>query len=110
MDGRGTPLGVVLSGADRHDSMVLADALNAFPDVRSGKRGRPRRRLRTLHADKAWDSSERLGRYRWVVERTHVWMARFRRPTVRNEERDDIHLAFVTLGCALVYLRTRFIT
>lgn len=50
------------------------------------------------------ESSERLGRHRWVVERTLAWLARLRRLTVRYERRTDIHLAFTTLGCALVCL------
>jgi len=127
VDARGTPLGIVLTGANRHDSMVLGAVLDAIPDVRSGKPGRPRRRPRKLHADKAYDSrrcrrecrargitpriarkgkdsSQRLGRHRWVVERTHAWMNRFRRLVVRYEERDDIYLAFATLACALVCL------
>ncbi len=55
VDARGTPLGVVLSGANRHDSMLLGAALDAIPDVRSGRRGRPRCRPKKLHADKAVD-------------------------------------------------------
>jgi hypothetical protein len=55
VDGRGTPLGVTLTGANRHDSMALASTLDAIPPVRSGKRGRPRRRPAKLHADKAYD-------------------------------------------------------
>ena len=125
VDARGTPLGVVLTGANRHDSTQLAAALDAIAPVRSGRRGRPRRRPDKLHADKGYDyrrcrqdcrgrgikariarrgvdSSQRLGRHRWVVERTHAWLARLRRLTVRYERREDIHLAFVTLGCALV--------
>ncbi len=31
------------------------------------------------------------------------WMARLRRLTVRDEERDDIYLAFTLLGWALAY-------
>ena len=127
MDRRGTPLGVVLSGANRHDSVRLAATLDAIPGVRSGRRGRPRRRPVKLHADKAYDSkrcrrecrergvipriarkgiesSQRLGRHRWVVERTHAWLNRLRRLTVRYERREDIHLALTTLGCALVCL------
>jgi transposase len=127
VDRRGTPLGVVLSGANRHDSRMLAPTLDAIPPLRSGRRGRPRRRPDKLHADKGYDhrrcrrecrargiqpriarrgieSSERLGRHRWVVERTLAWLARLRRLTVRYERRTDIHLAFTTLGCALVCL------
>jgi IS5 family transposase len=125
VDARGTPLGVVLSGADRHDSRMLTATLDAVPGVRSGRRGRPRRRPAKLHADKGYDyrrcrrecrdrgiapriarrgrdSSARLGRHRWVVERTFAWLARFRRLVVRYERRADIHLALTTLACALV--------
>ena len=126
-DARGTPLGLALSGANRHDSRMLAPTLDAIPPIRSGRRGRPRRRPDKLQADKAYDhrrcrrecrargitsriarrgieSSERLGRHRWVVERTLAWLARFRRLAVRYERRADIHLALTTLGCALVCL------
>ncbi len=126
VDRAGTPLGVTLSGANRHDSRMLAPTLDAVPGVRHG-RGRPRRRPTKLHADKAYDNrrcraecrarsvkpriarrgverSDSLGRHRWVVERTLAWLNRFRRLTVRYERRADIHLAFVTLGCALICL------
>ncbi len=88
-------------------------------------RGRPRKRPDKLHADKAYDaakvrqwlrrrgirpriarrgveSSEKLGRYRWVVERTHAWLNRYRRLKIRYERRVDIHLAFLHIGCALI--------
>ena len=52
---RGTPLGVVLSGANRHDSMMLEAALGVIPGVRSGRRGRPRHQPKKLHADKGYD-------------------------------------------------------
>ena len=126
VDRRGTPLGVRLSPANRHDSIMLAPTLDAVPGVRSG-RGRPRKRPDKLHADKAYDhrrcraecrsrsikpriarrgveTNERLGRHRWVVERTLAWLNRFRRLTIRYERRADIHEAFVTLGCALICL------
>jgi len=51
------------------------------------------------------ESSERLGRVRWVVERTLSWLTDFRRLDARYERRDDIHLAFLHLGCALICLR-----
>ena len=47
------------------------------------------------------ESSQRLGRHRWVVERTHAWLNRLRRLAVRHE---NIHLAFTVLGRALVCL------
>jgi len=117
----------MLSPANTHDSRMLAPTLDAVPGVRSGRRGRPRRRPAKPHADKGYDhrrcrrecrargvrpriarrgieNSQRLGRHRWVVERTLAWLARFRRLAVRYERRADIHLAFSTLGCALVCL------
>ena len=105
---------------------MLEAALDAVPPLK-GKRGRPRRRPDKLHADKAYDnrrcrtgrrqrhiasriarrgidSSERLGRHRWVVERTIAWLHRYRRLAVRYEHRADIHQAFLTIGCSLVCL------
>ena len=126
VDAEGTPLGITLSSANRHDSMMLAATLDAIPPVRHG-RGRPRRRPCRLYNDKAYDhrrcrkecrqraiapriarrgveTSDRLGRHRWVVERTFAWLNRFRRLSVRYERRLDIHMAFTVLGCALVCL------
>jgi transposase len=39
-----------------------------------------------------------------VVERTLAWLARYRRLSVRYECRDDIHEAFLQLGCSLICL------
>jgi hypothetical protein len=109
---------------------MLAPALDAIPPVRSGRRGRPRRRPDKLHAAKAHDRrrcrrecrargvtpriarqeaerSDRLGRHRWVVERTLGWLSRFRfrRLAVRDERRAAIHRALTTLACACVCLK-----
>ena len=98
--------------------------VDAVPPIR-GQRGRPRRRPGKLHADKAYNSAdnraalrrrhiiprlarkgieakERLGRYRWVAERTLAWLHHFRRLAVRYERRADIHEAFLWLGAALI--------
>ena len=53
-------------------------------------------------ARKCIDSSEKLGRHRWVVERTLAWLSQYRRLTIRYERRADIHDAFLALGCALI--------
>ena len=76
-----------------HDSKMLEATVDAVPLVYSGRHGAPRCRPAKLHADKGYDyaacrralrkrgivpriarrgvdSSERLGRWRWVVERT----------------------------------------
>lgn len=48
------------------------------------------------------ESSERLGRHRWVVERTFAWLNQIRRLIIRYERRDDIYDAFHELGYSLV--------
>ena len=53
-------------------------------------------------ARRGQDSSQHLGRHRWVIERTLAWLNRFRRLRVRYERRADIHQAFLTLGCVLI--------
>ena len=125
VDANGTPLGLILTGANCHDSRMLAATLDAVPGVRTGRRGRPRRRPDKLHADKGYDhrrcrrecrarsitpriarrgieSREHLGRYRWIVERILAWLARFRRLTIRCQRRLNLHLALTTLACALI--------
>jgi IS5 family transposase len=110
-----------------HDSQLLEETVDAIPALRlpCRRRGRPRKRPIKLHADKCYDyprcrrvlrsrgiipriarrgiePRERLGRYRWVVERTLSWLNRFRRLKMRYERRADIDQAFLTLGCALI--------
>jgi transposase len=120
----GLPLANLLTPANRHDSVVFAALRDAVPPIRQPN-GRRRKRPAKLHAAKAYDiprcrqalrcrhigiriarkgidSSERLGRHRWVVERTLAWLNRYRRLTVRDERRADIHDAFLTHGCALI--------
>jgi transposase len=115
----------VLTAANVHDSMVFEELLDAVESIKGPGRGRPRRRPEKVHADKAYDdkkcksalrrrgiksriarkgieSSEKLGRHRWVVERTLAWLSKCRRLTIRYERRDDIHEAFLHLGCSLI--------
>ena len=128
-DRGGVPLAVVLTAANVHDSKVLEEAVDAIEPIKRprGLPGRPRKRPAKLHADKAYDfprcrralrkrsitprisrrridSSEKLGKHRWVVERTLAWLARYRRLSIRYERRDDIHEAFLHLGCSLICL------
>jgi transposase len=123
-DRQGIPLAVGLSAANCADSLTLAALLDTVPPI-PRPLGRPRRRPAKLHADKSYDarhcreacrrrgitpriarrgieSKERLGRYRWVVERDFAWLSRLRRLRVRDDRLADIHLAFLQLGCALI--------
>jgi transposase len=124
VDQQGVPLAITPSAADVPDVKRLEATLDAIEPIKRPI-GRPRKRPAKLHADKAYDaaekrqalrrrgitpriarrgieSSERLGRYRWVVERTLAWLNQFRRLRIRSERRSDIHLAFLHLGCALI--------
>lgn len=64
-----------------------------------------RRHIVPRIARRGVESSERLGRYRWGVERTLSWLNRFRRLKVRYERRADMHEAILHLGCALICWR-----
>ena len=122
-----------MSAANCADSLTLAALLDTVLPIKRPL-GRPRQRPAKVHADKAYEaahcraylrrygiacriarkgieSSKRLGRYRWVVERTLAWLNQFRRLTVRYERRAPIHQAFLDLGCALIcwnFLRPGF--
>jgi IS5 family transposase len=88
----GLPLSVGISGANMHDSQGLEPLVRGIPPIRS-RRGPRRRKPGKLHGDKGYDyrhlrqwlrgrgithrlarrgieSSTRLGRHRWVVERS----------------------------------------
>ena len=127
VDAHGIPLAVLVSAANVHNSKMMLATGDANEPIRAKTRGRPRRRPHKLHADKGDDRllrlalrrrhiipriarcgvepKNRLGRYRWEVERTLSWLNRFRRLKIRDEHRADIHLAFLQLGCALISLR-----
>ena len=51
------------------------------------------------------ESKERLGRYRWVVERTHAWFAGFGKLRIRFERRLDIDVALLSLAAAVICSR-----
>jgi putative transposase len=42
---------------------------------------------------------------RWVVERSHSWLNRFRRLLVRWEKKPEHYLAFLHFACALIAFR-----
>ena len=130
IDATGIPLAVGVSAANTHDSLLLEQVVDAVPAVIGprGRPGRPRRRPAKLHADKGYDypscrralrrrgigprvarrgveSSTRLGRHRWKVERSLAWLLANRRLTVRYERRADLLQAFLSLACALICAR-----
>ena len=102
----------------------LVPLVDAIPPV-GGRRGRPPRKLygdrayhtrggrtelrrRHIQARIAWPKSPHgsgLGKKRWVVERTIAWLHQYRRLRIRYERRDDIHEAFLAIGCCLICLK-----
>ena len=124
LDANGVPVSVILTGTNRNDVTQLLPLVDAIPPIR-GVRGRPLRKPQVIYVDGGYDSEphrqrvrERgtkpviarrrtehdsgLGKFRWVVERTHTWTHSFRRLRIRFESRADIHEAFLKLGCSLV--------
>ncbi|MEU7305977.1 transposase, partial [Streptomyces sp. NPDC007206] len=90
--------------------------------------GRRRRRPGKLHGDKGYDydhlrrwlrkrgithriarkgieSSTRLGRHRWTVERTMSWLGGCRRLHRRYERKAEHFLAFTSIACTLICYR-----
>ena len=51
------------------------------------------------------ESSQRLGRHRWKVERSLAWLLANQRLTVRYERRADILTVLPHLACALICAR-----
>jgi transposase len=127
VEAHGIPLAAITTGGNRNDVTQLLPLIHAIPPIR-GARGRPRRRPRHLYADRGYDHEayrdqvravqitphiarrgtahgSGLGVYRWVVEGAIALLHWFRRLRIRWEIRDDVHQAFVTLGCAIMYWR-----
>ena len=116
-----------MSAANLNDHLLLEDMVDGIASVRQPV-GRPRKRPIKLHGDKGYDypdcretlrqrniiariarkgieSSTRLGRYRYVVERCLEWTTRFRR-LVRRYDRTASHfLGFLRLACAVICFR-----
>jgi transposase len=128
VNGNGTPLNVILTAANRHDSTQLMPLLDGVLPI-TGRCGRPLVKPQRVQADRAYDCERyrcilrqrricpqigrqrtghgsHLGMTRWVVERTFAWLHQFRRLRVRYERRADIHEGFLRLGCAIICWRT----
>jgi transposase len=101
--------------------MLVEPILDRLQPVKGVGRGRPRRRPVKLHADKGYDNnrvrrylrrrgitariarrgidtSDKLGHYRWVVERTVSWLLAFRRLALRYDRSGKTVTALVTIA------------
>jgi putative transposase len=124
-DGRGIPLAVFVAPANRNDCKLVEATLDA-------RLVRPPRTVRQrMCLDKGYDFVEvdevvvayhfevhtcRRGQAprrerltdrarRWVVERTHSWMNRFRRILVRWEKKVENYVGVLQLACAWITFR-----
>jgi len=129
-DRRGAPLSVVVTGANTHDKVVALETLDGiiverpekliyrlhhlcldkgydYADVIAGVLARDY----ILHLkkrgqdDKPVDGAKKYPARRWVVERTHSWMNRFRRLLIRWEKKVENYKALLHLACVLILYR-----
>ena len=123
----GVPVGVAVAGANVNDFKLARETIESVPV----KRPRPsRHRPQNLSLDKGYDYDEvrqlarefrftahirsrgeeaalikRRARYkarRWVAERTHSWLNRFRRILIRWEKKPENYVAMLHLSLALI--------
>ena len=130
MDGRGVPLSLVVTGANRHDVSQLEVVLAAIVVKRPQP---PRRRSKHLCADAGYTGAPALGiieqhgyiphvkgrgqeatelkrdpnkkARRWVVEVAHSWFNRFRKLLVRYEKLERSFMALNHLAAAIIAFR-----
>jgi transposase len=113
---------VIQTGANEHDSQQAIPLVDSNPAIKRPCGGR-RRIPDELYADRAYDPEAKirkplrkrgiipktamwnvahgsgLGKHRCIIESAFAWLFQQRRLRVRYEKRDDIHQAFLTIGC-----------
>jgi transposase len=129
-EGAGVPIGVTIDGANRHDMRMV----EATVDSIAVQRPKPTKKKPqglcldkgydyddvrdlaqefgyTLHLRTRGEEAQAIKREagfkarRWVVERTHSWMNRFRRILIRWEKKAANYLALLHLVCGLITYR-----
>jgi transposase len=129
-EAKGVPVGVAVAGANRNDFKMVKETIESVPI----RRPRPREGKRQgMCMDKGYDYAEvrelleefgftahirsrgeeakalrksvRFRARRWVVERTHSWLNRFRRILIRWEKKAENYIAMLHLACGLVTWR-----
>ena len=123
-------MGLAVDGANRHDMKLVRATLDSVPIPRltpgpetpqgmcldkGYDYGEVRRTLAefgfTVHIRSRGEEAKAIKRAagfkarRWVVERTHSWLNRFRRILVRWDKAPEHYIAFLHFACALITLR-----
>jgi putative transposase len=129
-DGRGVPLGVAVAGANRPDMKMVEATLESIPIERPKPTPEQPQNLSldagydyesvretiaawgyTAHIRSRHEEADQkvlvpgFRARRWVAERTHSWMNRFRRLLIRWEKATEHYLAFVHFACAWIAFR-----
>jgi putative transposase len=129
-EGSGLPISIVVTGANRHDKTQVDTVLCEMPLLPPlptpedpqhfcGDKGYDYDDVRhEVHSwgytdhikhrgEEAWEQAYVPGyrARRWVVERTHSWINRFRRLLIRWEKKVDNYMAFLHLACASICMR-----
>jgi len=129
-DGYGVPLSVAVAGANRHDMKMTEPTLDSIVIERPEPTAEEPQHLcldkgfdydavrETLEARRYIEHIRSRGEEaeakrdipgyrarRWVVERTHSWINRFRRLLIRWEKKVENYLAMLELACAYIAFR-----
>ena len=121
------PIGLAVEGANRHDFKMVRETLESLPVQRPAPtpalpqgmcldKGYDYDEVRDLLAEfgftahirargeeaKALQQDAGFRARRWVVERTHSWMNRFRRVLIRWDKKVCNYLGFLHLACAYI--------
>ena len=131
VDGKGVPLGVCVDGANRHDMKMTKATLQSIviyrpdPTIRSKQHMCMDRgyefpevyelleeygytihiRLKGKERSSIKEGIPKYRARRWVVERTHSWMNRFRRSLIRWEKRIENYIGMLHFACAWITYR-----
>jgi transposase len=124
------PIGLAVEGANRHDmklvratiESIVVDRPEPTPDQPQNMcldKGYDFQVVRdtlaefgfTAHIRSRGEEAKEIKREagekarRWVVERTHSWMNRFRRLLIRWEKKPENYIAMLHFACALIAFR-----
>jgi putative transposase len=129
-EGQGVPLGLAVDGANRNDIKLVRETIESIvverpqptaehPQGMCLDKGYDYQEVRdtlqefgfTAHirsrGEEAKSIKEKAGQKarRWVVERAHSWMNRFRRILIRWVKKPENYIAFLHFACALIAFR-----
>ena len=129
-DGAGLPLAISVGSASPHEVKLVEETLEKRfipekPERLIGDRAYDSdpldKRLqeqgiqmiaphKTNRKKPATQDGRSLRRYkkRWKIERLFAWLQNFRRIQVRHDRHLENYLAFVFLGCMIIFLRNHF--